>query len=200
MRLSLLAMTTFVAVFAMVLAYVALAAAYVALRTLAKLRRASTILSRGSGRGKESLIEATQRQAATTELLGDELAELRELVNQQRASIEQARGYVDDRCAEAVAALTAEAGNEVGALRNVALVRYDAFTEMSGRMSFSLALLDDSGAGVAISAISGNSDTRVYAKGVTAGKGEHELSPEEQQAVAAAMQRRRGRLLHRKAS
>ncbi|MDP9091975.1 MAG: DUF4446 family protein [Actinomycetota bacterium] len=193
-------MTTFVAVFAMVLAYVALAAAYVALRTLAKLRRASTILSRGSGRGKESLIEATQRQAATTELLGDELAELRELVNQQRASIEQARGYVDDRCAEAVAALTAEAGNEVGALRNVALVRYDAFTEMSGRMSFSLALLDDSGAGVAISAISGNSDTRVYAKGVTAGKGEHELSPEEQQAVAAAMQRRRGRLLHRKAS
>jgi hypothetical protein len=199
-HLSLMTMTTFVSVFAMVLAYVALVAAYFALRTLAKLRRASTALSRGTGTGKESLIEATQRQAATTAALGEQVAELRDLVDKQRASIDQARGYVDDKCAEAAAALTGEAVDEVGALRNVALVRYDAFTEMSGRLSFSLALLDDSGAGVAISAISGNSDTRVYAKGITAGKGEHELSPEERQAVTAAMQRRRGRLLHRKAS
>jgi hypothetical protein len=193
-------MTTFVAVFAMVLAYVALVAAYFALRTLAKLRRASTALSRGTGTGSESLIEATQRHAATTAALSEEVAELRDLVDQQRAAIDQARGYVDDKCAEAIASLTAEAVDEAGALRNVALVRYDAFTEMSGRMSFSLALLDDSGAGVAISAISGNSDTRVYAKGIAAGKGEHELSPEERQAVTAAMQRRRGRFLHRKAS
>jgi hypothetical protein len=193
-------MTTFVAVFAMVLAYVALVAAYFALRTLAKLRRASTALSRGTGTGKESLIEATQRQATTTAALSEQVTELRDLVEQQRAAIDQARSYVDGKCAEAVASLTAEAVDEAGALRNVALVRYDAFTEMSGRMSFSLALLDDSGAGVAISAISGNSDTRVYAKGITAGKGEHELSPEERQAVTAAMQRRRGGLLRRKAS
>ncbi|HSY14633.1 MAG TPA: DUF4446 family protein, partial [Jatrophihabitantaceae bacterium] len=80
------------------------------------------------------------------------------------------------------------------ALRNVALVRYDAFDEMAGRMSFSLALLDDDGDGVTLSAIAGRSDTRVYAKGVQGGAGEHDLSPEEQQAVGAALRRPAGRL------
>ena len=56
-------------------------------------------------------------------------------------------------------------------------------------MSFSLALLDDEGDGVAMTAITGRSDTRVYAKGVRGGTGEQELSPEEQQAVKAALKR-----------
>lgn len=195
-------MTTFVAVFAMVLAYVALVAAYCALRTLAKLRRASAALNRGA-RGeqrRESLVESAERQAATSAILAEEVGALRAMVEQSRESVEQTRGYVDQRCADAIAALKAEAGNEVGALRHVALVRYDAFSEMSGRMSFSLALLDDSGGGVTLSAICGNADTRVYAKGITAGKGEHELSPEEQQAVSAALQKPRNRLTQRKAS
>lgn len=195
-------MTTFVAVFAMVLAYVALVAAYCALRTLAKLRRASAALNRGA-RGearRESLVEAAERQAATSAVLAEEVAALRAMVEASHDSVERTRGYVDERCAEAIAALKAEAGNEVGALRHVALVRYDAFTEMSGRMSFSLALLDDGGGGVTLSAICGNADTRVYAKGVTAGKGEHELSPEEQQAVSAALRKPRGRSAQRKAS
>ncbi len=66
-------------------------------------------------------------------------------------------------------------------------------------MSFSLALLDEHGDGVTISAIAGTSDTRVYAKGVANGKGEHELSPEEAQAVAAALDKRRGLLGRRTA-
>ena len=78
-------------------------------------------------------------------------------------------------------------------------MRYDAFGEMSGRMSFSLALLDEQGDGVTISAIAGRSDTRVYAKGVADGKGEHELSPEEAQAVASALAKRRG-VLRRKSA
>jgi hypothetical protein len=181
-------MTTYVAVFAMVLGYVALVAAYVALRTLAKLRRATTVLSRGArgARRTESLIEAVERQAAQTDLLAEQLTEL--------------RGYVDEARSATVAAVRAEQADQSGALRNVALVRYDAFADMSGRMSFSLALLDDTGAGVAISAIAGRSDTRIYAKGVADGKGEHELSPEEQQAVSAALQKPRGGLLNRKAS
>jgi hypothetical protein len=89
-------------------------------------------------------------------------------------------------------------GHRQGALSNVALVRYDAFGEMSGRLSFSLALLDDHGDGVTISAIAGSADTRVYAKAVADGKGEHDLSPEEQQAVSAAVAKRRN-LLGRKA-
>src|SRR5437879_4488895 len=172
----------------MVLAYVALVAAYSALRTLAKLRRATSVLARGSRseRGKESLIEATERHAAQTALLAEQLTEL--------------RGYVDETCTATLATAQSHDAQQSGALRNVALVRYDAFADMSGRMSFSLALLDDNGDGVAISAITARTDTRVYAKGVSGGKGEHELSPEEQQAITSALQKPGGGLLSRKAS
>lgn len=172
-------MNTFVAVFALALGYVALVGAYIALRTLAKLRHASAVLARGA-RGpnaQDSLIEASSRHAERLDLLAEELEELRTYV----------------------ASGTAGPDSAPGGLRNVALVRYDAFGEMSGRMSFSLALLDDKGDGVAISAIAGASDTRVYAKGITDGKGEHDLSPEEQQAVAAALRKRSGLLLRKSA-
>ncbi|HLY33120.1 MAG TPA: DUF4446 family protein, partial [Jatrophihabitantaceae bacterium] len=85
-------------------------------------------------------------------------------------------------------------------LRRVALVRYDAFADLSGRMSFSLALLDSAADGVVLSAIAGRTDTRVYAKGIVGGKGEHDLSPEERQAVKSAMHEKRAGLLGRKAS
>jgi hypothetical protein len=173
-------MATYVAVFALVLAYAAFVTAYLALRTLAKLRRATAVLAKGS-RGPEanaSLIEATQRNSERTELIAEEIADLRALV---------ADGLKHRKT-----------GTTNGGLGNVALVRYDAFHEMSGRMSFSLALLDEEGDGVTISAIAGTADTRVYAKAVTAGKGEQDLSPEEQQAVNAALAKRRG-LLARKA-
>lgn len=184
-------MTISVAVFAMVMAYVALVAAYFALRTLAKLRRATAALGRGADGRTESLIEATERNATATALLGEQVGQLQEIVAASRA-------YVDERCEQRLRELTPDSGEAAGAVRNVALVRYDAFREMSGRMSFSLALLDDSGDGVAISAVAGAGDTRVYAKAIAAGRGEHDLSPEEEQAVDAALQRRRG-LLHRKA-
>lgn len=170
--------STYVAVLALILAYVALVAAYFALRTLAKLRRATSVLARGS-RGPEthaSLIEATQRNTERTEVVAEEIADLRALVAQSRAA--ELSG-------------TAPVAAAPGGLRNLALVRYDAFGEMSGRMSFSLALLDEQGDGVTISAIAGRSDTRVYAKGVSAGKGEHELSPEEAQAVSSALAKRK---------
>jgi hypothetical protein len=173
-------MPTYVAVFALLLSYVALVAAFLALRTLAKLRRATALLRRGPGdeSAHESLIEATGRQAELTASLSEQVAALRQHVEQTRL--------------EAPAGPTEQDAVARGGLRNVALVRYDAFAEMSGRMSFSLALLDEHGDGVAISAIAGQTDTRVYAKGVTAGKGEHELSPEESQAVASALDKRTG--------
>lgn len=177
-------MATYVAVFALVLAYVALVAAYLALRTLAKLRRAATVLAKGS-RGPDartSLIEATQENTERVEVIAEELADLRSLV------ADGMKQRTDGR-----------PGHVQGALTNVALVRYDAFGEMSGRMSFSLAMLDEHGDGVAISAIAGTGDTRVYAKSISDSKGEHELSPEEQQAVTAAMGKRRG-LLARKSA
>jgi hypothetical protein len=72
------------------------------------------------------------------------------------------------------------------ALRHVAVVRYDAFDDLAGRLSFSAALLDDDGDGVVLSSINGRSETRTYAKGVTAGGSGHPLSPEEKEAVARA--------------
>ena len=72
------------------------------------------------------------------------------------------------------------------ALRDVAIVRYDALNEMSGQLSFSLALLNSAGDGVVISSINGRAETRTYAKPVLAGHGELELSPEETQAVRTA--------------
>lgn len=82
-----------------------------------------------------------------------------------------------------VAALGAELA---GALRHVAVVRYDAFGDMGGRLSFSAALIDDNGDGLVISSIHARGESRTYAKGLVAGKSDTTLTPEEQQALAAA--------------
>jgi hypothetical protein len=82
-----------------------------------------------------------------------------------------------------VAALRAEAA---GALRHLAVVRYDAFEEMGGRLSWSLALLDDAGDGVVLTSIRGRNEARTYAKSVSDWASDQELSPEETEAVAHA--------------
>lgn len=74
-----------------------------------------------------------------------------------------------------------------GAVQRVALVRYDAFEDMGGQLSFSLALLDEHGDGVVISSIYGRNEDRVYAKAVKGGVSSHALSPEEEEAVRRAM-------------
>ncbi len=76
-----------------------------------------------------------------------------------------------------------------GALNRVGVVRYDAFDDAGGRMSFSAALLDDSGRGVVLTAIHGRTETRSYLKQVpvAADSGQRDLSPEENQAVTEAM-------------
>lgn len=82
-----------------------------------------------------------------------------------------------------VAALRKEAG---GALRHLAVVRYDAFEEMGGGLSWSLALLDDGGDGVVLTSIRGRNEARTYAKSVTAWRSDQELSPEETEAITHA--------------
>jgi hypothetical protein len=75
-------------------------------------------------------------------------------------------------------------------LSRVAVVRYDAFEDMGGALSFSAALLDERGDGMVISAINGRSETRAYAKQVVGGDSEHSLSAEEFDAIDAAMSER----------
>ena len=70
------------------------------------------------------------------------------------------------------------------------LIRYDAYGEMSGRQSSSIALLDSHRSGVVMSSILHRENARVYVKQLHEGNSELELSPEEQEAVAAALERR----------
>ena len=72
------------------------------------------------------------------------------------------------------------------ALRHLAVVRYDAFGDMGGHLSWSLALLDDGGHGVVLSSISGRSEARTYAKSITGWTSEQQLSPEELEAIEHA--------------
>jgi hypothetical protein len=74
-----------------------------------------------------------------------------------------------------------------GAIAHCGLIRYDAYNEMSGRQSTSIALLDSSRSGVVLSSIHHRDQARLYAKQVSAGKGELRLSPEEEEALRLAM-------------
>jgi hypothetical protein len=82
-----------------------------------------------------------------------------------------------------VAALRAEGRD---ALRHLAVVRYDAFGDMGGHLSWSLALLDDGGNGVVLTSIHGRSEARTYAKGIAGWSCEQQLSPEETEAIEHA--------------
>jgi Protein of unknown function (DUF4446) len=76
-------------------------------------------------------------------------------------------------------------------IRRIGLVRFDAFEDMGGRLSFSAALLDENGDGIVITSINGRQDTRCYAKTVLRGTSVHNLSDEEDQAIREAMTGRR---------
>ncbi len=114
-------------------------------------------------------------------------ADLLTSLGRHREGLERLRGDVTKARTE-VDELRADVGDS---LRHVAVVRYDAFGDMGGRMSFSAALLDDSGDGLVLTSINGRSETRTYAKGVKAGSSEHQLSPEEEQAISHARRRTR---------
>jgi hypothetical protein len=79
-----------------------------------------------------------------------------------------------------------------GAISHRALVRYDAYGELSGHQSASLALLDADGNGVVLSSIAHRDTARLYCKQVLGGRGEHVLSPEEDEAIRRALAGERG--------
>ena len=74
-----------------------------------------------------------------------------------------------------------------GTIAHRALVRYDAYGELSGHQSISLALLDATRNGVVLSSIAHRDTARLYCKQVFDGRGEYELSPEEDEAVRIAL-------------
>lgn len=127
---------------------------------LVRMRRAYSVLQ-GKGRD-DDFVTAVNRHVETVDGLRGEVASLRQ-------GLDRARTDLSD------------------AIRHVAVVRYDAFPDMGGRLSFSVALLDDAGDGLVLTSINGRSETRTYAKGVKGGGSEHQLSPEEEQAISFAV-------------
>jgi hypothetical protein len=82
-----------------------------------------------------------------------------------------------------VAALRGEAQS---ALKHLAVVRYDAFGDTGGHLSWSLAVLDDRGDGAVLTSIHGRNEARAYAKSVAGWTCEQQLSPEEATAISEA--------------
>lgn len=96
--------------------------------------------------------------------------------------------YVEDMAAGLHERMAAAEERLDGAVAYRALVRYDAYGEMSGHQSTSIALLDARRNGVVLSSILHREQARLYAKRVEAGVGELELSPEELEAVRLALE------------
>lgn len=128
---------------------------------LSRLRRRYTLLQ-GSGETGDFL-DSVAKQVLAVDGLRKDVEGLRSTLNQTRIDL-------------------------ADALRHVAVVRYDAFGDMGGRMSFSAALLDDSGDGIVFTSINARSEARTYIRGVKAGQSPASpLSPEEEQAVQRAL-------------
>ena len=73
------------------------------------------------------------------------------------------------------------------AITRVAIVRYDAFEDISSDLSFSIALLDDNNSGIIISALNGRDSSSTYAKPIENGiSTKYKLSKEEEQVLREA--------------
>jgi hypothetical protein len=97
-----------------------------------------------------------------------------------RDHVDLVHRHIDERLGEAETRLD-------GAIAYHGLVRFDAYNEMSGRQSASIALLDAHGSGVVVSSIHHRDQARVYAKLLVGGRSELELAPEEEEAVRLAL-------------
>lgn len=95
-------------------------------------------------------------------------------------------GELQQRLDGVVAAQEEQAAIGRFALQRFAIVRYDAFEDMGGQLSFSAALLDEHGDGLVITSINGRTETRTYAKPLQKLQSRHNLSGEEQAAIENA--------------
>jgi hypothetical protein len=126
------------------------------------------------------------RGAQRTVLMGEEAdivkhsAALHDAFVQLRDWVEETAAGLESRVGEAERRMD-------GCVTHMSLVRYDAMNELSGQQSSTLALLDSRRTGVVLSSILHRDQARFYVKQLHEGASEYELSPEEEQAVAAAL-------------
>ena len=152
-----------VALVAAAVALLAMVGVVVLFARTRSLRRAQTTVL---GDGTRDLVgHAEGLQVAFTEL---------------RDWVEEAMAGLDDRTADIE-------GRLEGCLAYHSVIRYDAYGEMSGRQSSSVALLDRNRSGVVLSSILHRDQARIYVKPVDGGESRLELSPEEAEAVETAL-------------
>jgi len=145
-------------------AVVALVLALVLAFRLRRLRRAQRAVLGEAGE-RDLVSHAARLEGGFTEL--------RDWVEETAARLEQRVGSAEARID--------------GCLAYRSLIRYDAYGEMSGQQSCSVAFLDARRSGVVISSISHRDQARVYVKQIVEGESQHELSPEEQEAIETAL-------------
>jgi hypothetical protein len=149
----------------------------------------------GVGVGLVALVLAIVLAVKLRRLRGDQRAVLgeageRDLVEHaarlERGFVEL-RDWVEDTAAGIERRMGAAETRIDGCVAHRALIRYDAYGELSGQQSSSLALLDARRSGVVVSSIHHRDSARTYFKQIVAGESELELSPEEREAVQRAL-------------
>ena len=127
-------------------------------------------------------------KAAQRAVLGDSARDLVAHAAHLQSSFESLAQYVEDFGTRLDRRMDHAELRLDGAVAHRALVRYDAYGEMSGRQSTSIALLDASRSGIVLSSIHHRDTARLYAKQIRNGEAELELSPEESEAVRLALE------------
>lgn len=77
--------------------------------------------------------------------------------------------------------------------QKIGLVKYDAFQQMGGRLSYALALLDENNNGFLINSVHGTDGSYSYTKEIKNGQCEISLGQEEEKALVMAMEHGFGR-------
>ena len=120
-------------------------------------------------------------------VLGDERRDLVVHAEELQTAFTQLRDWVEESIEHFERRMTDVESRVDGCVAHRALVRYDAYNELSGHQSSSIALLDSRKSGVVLTSIVHRDQARLYVKQLNEGEAEHELSPEEQEAVDQAM-------------
>lgn len=126
-------------------------------------------------------------RAAQKTVMGEGQADLVAHAAQIQEAFVQLRDWVEETATRLEERMATAEERIDGCVAYTSLVRYDAMGEMSGQQSSTMALLDARRTGVVVSSILHRDQARVYVKQVREGESELELSPEELQAIEAAM-------------
>jgi len=132
-------------------------------------------------------IKLRRLRAAQRAILGGEDQDLVAHAASLQEQFEALYGYVQEASERLESRMETAERRIDGSVAYRALIRYDAYGEMSGRQSTSIALLDANRSGLVLSSIHHRDQARLYAKEVREGKPELELSPEEDEAIKRAL-------------